>query len=117
MSKNLSDGQSPNLEEALDCAKKAVELCNSIHSRSSMRSVDCYLNQAAILETMGLNEEAEEVMRECLEKFEEIDNSTARGTSASNEGSREASLLQKIGICFRERKDYQKSCELLERVL
>ena len=37
--------------------------------------------------------------------------------NGSNNGSREASLLQKIGICFRERKEYEKSCELLERVL
>ena len=67
MTNNLSSGESANLEEALECAKKAVELCISIHGKTSMRAVDCYLIKAAILEKLGFNDKAEVAMRECLD--------------------------------------------------
>ena len=102
-------------EEALKCWNKALELAIELHGETSFRTVDCHLSLAGTLETLGRKEEADAAMALCLSNFDaqeqrsDLDSSTKR--------SHEASLLQKIGICFRERKEFERSCELLERVL
>lgn len=121
--------QESELQEAHDCWKKALEISISIHGATAFKTVNCHLSLASILEKLGMHEESEAAMQECLSRFDsandqmrddrasEGSNSRGIGGARANANGHDASLLQRIGICFRERKEYERSCELLERVL
>jgi tetratricopeptide (TPR) repeat protein len=89
----------------------------------SFQTVEIHLSYAASLEKLGRKAEADEEMKECLQRFEKTNKASKAGENDSSRVDRslaksvEANILQKIGIRFRERKDYERSCDLLEKVL
>lgn len=88
--------------------------------------MEIHLSYATSLEKLGQKADADKEMRECLKRFEQTskigkaatDNSgLANKDRSKTANSQQANILQKIGIRFRERKDFERSCELLEKVL
>ena len=108
--------------------------------------MECYLNLANNLESQGNQEESDALYKECMDNFmikdaemkqkdtqEKFDGSVNSGQGLSQKlimqqqrmfggydssiKEQEAGVIQRIGIYFRQRQDYDKACDILERVL
>lgn len=127
-------------DEAVECLQKSLSILKKAYGTESFTVIECYLSLVQLLEGIGRKEQADELFRECLDNFDSKAQSKSSDDNSFNSDidlslrikqqqqkvfrgvtlsvkEKDANVIQKVALYLRERQEYLRACDLLEKVL